>query len=140
MEFRQATDEDLKYVSEHSLYPPTGKDQSDFCDYSYVLDHGKYILGAGGFQPITSTTAWAWIELTEYVGSHLVPTVRVINEYMEIFCKNHHIRRLQAWVAKDFPEGLRTARHFNFEEEYMMKDFLGKGKDAIMFVKYFDGD
>lgn len=140
MEFRKATEEDLQFVIEHGLYPPTGKEQSEPIDFIYTLDHGDYILGVGGFRMITDTTAWAWIDLSEYVGRHLVPTIRVIAEYMEVFCKNHHIRRLQAWVDKEFKEGLRTARHLGFEEEYMMKDFLGKGKDAIMFVKYYEGE
>lgn len=140
MEFRQSTEDDLKFAAEHSLYEPSGKEKMDTVDFVYTLDHGDYILGIGGFRMITDTTAWAWIELTEFVGKHLVPTVRVVSEYMEIFCKNHGIRRLQAWVNKEFAEGIRTTRHFGFEEEYMMKDFLGKGKDAIMFVKYFDGE
>ncbi len=139
MEFRQATEADLKFVAENSLYPLTGKEKTE-TDFVYALDHGDYVLGIGGFRMITPTTAWAWIELTDYVGSHLVPTYRVISEYMTIFCKTHRIHRLQAWVAKEFTEGLRVVRHLEFEEEYLMKGFLGKGKDAIMFVKYFDGE
>jgi hypothetical protein len=140
MEFRQATEADLKAVVENSLYPSQGKESTEAIDFIYTLDHGDYILGVGGFRMITDATAWAWIELTMFVGRHLVPTVRVIAEYMEIFCKNHNIRRLQAWVAKGFEEGIRTTRHLGFEEECVMKDFLGKGKDAILFVKYFDGE
>jgi hypothetical protein len=140
MEFREATEADLNFVNQHGLYPPTGKERMDRIDFIYTLDHGDYILGVGGFRIITDTTAWAWIELTEYVGAHLVPTVRVINEYMHDFCKRYNICRLQSWVAKDFAEGLRTVRHFNFEEEYTLKNFLGKGKDAILFVRFFDGE
>jgi hypothetical protein len=140
MEFRQSTEEDLKFVEKYSLYPSSGKVISDQIDFIYTLDHGDYILGVGGFRLITDSTAWAWIDLTEYVGSHLVMTLRVIKEYMEIFCRDHHIRRLQAWVERGFTEGLRTVRHAGFVEEYMMHDFLGKGRDAIMFVKYFDGE
>lgn len=138
MEFREATEADLAFVSQHSLYGSDGKEQPDRIDYVYTLDHGDYILGIGGFRMITDTTAWAWIELTHYIGSHLVPTIRVITEYLQIFCKTHRIRRLQAWVPKGFSEGMRTVRHLGFEEEYTLKDFLGKGRDAILFVKYFE--
>lgn len=137
MEFRQSTQSDFDFVTEHSLYKSGEKDVPSQVRYAYTLDHGDYILGIGGFEMITDTTAWAWLELTEYVGSHLIPTFRVVAEYIDIFCKNHKIRRLQAWVDKDFPEGIRTVRHLGFQEEYMLKDFLGKGKNAIMFVKYF---
>lgn len=139
MEFRQSTREDLEFAAEHSLYPDD-KDQPDQIDYAFTLDHGDYILGVGGFRMITNTTAWAWIELTEYMGPHLVATYRVISEYMDIFCREHKITRLQAWVRKGFTGGMRMVRHLGFDEEYMMKNFLGNGQDAIMFVRYYQGD
>jgi hypothetical protein len=138
MEFRQATEADIKFAADHALFPKRDPDQENNADFVYTLDHGDYILAVGGFRMITETTAWAWIELTEYVGNHLIPTIRVISEYMEIFCKNHKIRRLQAWVDEDFSEGMRTAIHLGFESEYILKDFLGKDKNAIMFVKYYE--
>lgn len=140
MEFREATPKDLEFAAQHGLYKTGGKDQPDQIVYAYTLDHGDYILGVGGFHMITDTTAWAWIELTEYVGGHLIPTCRVISEYGEIFCRNHKIRRLQAWVPKGFEEGMRLVQHFGFEAESLMKDFLGKGKDAMLFVRFFDGE
>lgn len=139
MEFRIATQEDLDFVSEHKLYPnDDDKKGPERTDYVYTLDHGDYILGVGGFRLVTNTTAWAWFELTEYVGDHLVPTYRCIVEWMEIFCKNHGIIRLQAWVEKGFTQGMRTMRHCGFQEEYMLKDFLGQDRDAIMFAKYYN--
>lgn len=140
MEFREATEKDFEFAAQHSLHKTGGKDQPDRIDFGYTLDHGDYILAVGGFRLITDTTAWAWIELTEYVGSHLIPTCRVISEWAEIFCRDHNIRRLQAWVPKGFEEGMRMVRHFGFEAEFLMKDFLGKGQDAMMFVRFFDGE
>jgi hypothetical protein len=140
MEFRQATEADIQFAADHALYPKRDPDKENCADFVYTLDHGDYLLAVGGFRMITDTTAWGWVELTEFVGNHLVPTIRVISEYMDIFCKNHKIRRLQAWVADRFEEGFRTVRHLGFDEEYLMKDFLGKGKDAIMFVKFYDGE
>lgn len=139
MEFRLSTETDLEFVSKHSLYEEENNQPTQL-DHIFTLDHGDYILGIGGFRMITNSTAWAWVQLTEYVGRHIEPTYRVIKEYMEIFCKDHNICRLQAWVKKDFHEGIRTVRHLGFQEEYMMKDFLGKDKSAIMFVKYYDGE
>lgn len=140
MEFRKATEKDLEFVEQNSLYPTSEKDQTEAIDYIYTLDHGDYILAVGGFRMITDSTAWAWTELTKYVDGHVIPTYRVISEYMEIFCKNNNIIRLQAWVASDFVEGIRTAEHLGFMKEYLMEDFLGKDKDAILFVKYYNGE
>jgi hypothetical protein len=140
MEFRIATKADIDFVAENSLYGPIGKEQQEQIDFVYTLDHGDYILGVGGFRMVTDSTAWGWIELSGYIGNHLVPTIRVIQDYMKIFCSNHKIRRLQAWVASDFPEGIRTAKHLGFVEECTMIDFLGKGKNAILLVQYFNGD
>lgn len=139
MEFRESTEADLEFAAEHSLYP-SDKDQPTRIDYAFTLDHGDFILAVGGFRMITETTAWGWIELTEFMGPHLVATYRVISEYMDIFCRDKKIRRLQAWVRKGFTEGMRTMRHLGFDEEYMMKDFLGEGQDAIMFVRYYQGE
>lgn len=140
MEFRLATESDLKFVKEHSLYPPTGKENSDCIDFVYTLEHGDYIIGVGGFRLITDSTAWAWIELTEFVGSHIIATYRVISEYMQRFAENHSICRMQAWVEKGFAEGHRTALHLGFTVENTLKDFLGKNRDAIMYVRYFNGE
>jgi hypothetical protein len=139
MDFRESTQADLDFAAEHSLYGGD-KDQPDRIDYAFTLDHGDYILAVGGFRMITNSTAWGWIELTEYMGPHLMATYRVISEYMDIFCENHKICRLQAWVRDGFKEGFRVMRHLGFEEEYMLHDFLGKGENAIMFVRYYGGD
>lgn len=139
MEFREATTEDLKVCSEHSLHELDTKSTVSKEDFAFVLDHGDHILCAGGFQMITDVCAWAWIMPTKYVGSHWVPTIRVIKEWMEIWCKEHEIVRLQAWVKVGFDEGIRTAEHLGFIKEYKMNNFIADGVDAWLYVLHIHG-
>lgn len=133
------TEADLKFITENALYPFDPKnDKSDNACYEFVLDHGDYIIGGGGFRAITETTAEGWIALTTYVGDHVVPAYRVINEWLEIWCKNHNIHRVQAWVKAGFEEGKRTLRHLGFTEEFKMLDFLGPGKDAYLYYRIME--
>ncbi len=137
MKFREMTFEDLAFVEEHSLYKENAdKEHPERIDFDFVLEHDNYILAAGGFRIINKTTAWAWIELTEYIKKeHLITTYRTIKEWHEIWCKIKKIYRLQAWVRSGFEEGKRLAEHLGFEKEFKMKDFLGPEKDAWMYVK-----
>ena len=152
MDFRIMTAEDLAFVDAHLLYPDERKERKDDQDFNFALQHGDYVLGVGGFRMITDTTAWAWVQLTSYVGHHIIPTIRVITEYMDGyylkdgthkpgFCKKHGILRLQAFVRADFPEGHRLVEHLGyFREGPVMKDFCGKGIDAHLYVKHYDGE
>ena len=141
MDFRIMTADDLAFVDAHPLYPAERKERKDDQDFNFALQHGDYVLGVGGFRMITDTTAWAWVQLTSYVGHHIIPTIRVITEYADIFCKKHKILRLQAFVRADFPEGHRLVEHLGyFREGPVMKDFCGKGIDAHLYVKHYDGE
>lgn len=139
MEFRAMTEADLKIILEHSLYAQEPKNSmSDDAHAEFVLEHGDSILAAGGFRAITETTAEGWIMLTDYVGNHLIPVYKVISEWLEIWCKNHKIHRVQAWVKSGFEEGKRTVRHLGFTEEFKMLDFLGPGKDAYLYYRIME--
>jgi hypothetical protein len=150
MEFRIAKPEDFKFIDEHPLYPDqVDKKPLEKIDYDFVLDHGDYILGAGGFRLINDHTAWVWVMMTEYVGNHLVPSVRVIKEWMEGyydkeknwnpgFCVEHSVYRLQASVAVNFQQGNNIARMLGFEKESKMLNFFGKGKDAWLYVRFME--
>jgi len=133
------TEADLKVIEKHSLYPQEPKNGcSDNAHYEFVLEHGGYILAAGGFRAITETTAEGWIQLTDYMGPHLIATYRVISEWLEIWCKNHKIHRIQAWVKAGFEEGKRTVEHLGFQKEFKMVDFLGKGRDAWQYYRLME--
>jgi hypothetical protein len=64
--------------------------------------------------------------------------MRRIREYIDIFCREHKILRLEAWVDVNFNEGLRLVKHLGFHPESRKINFLGKNKDAWLYVRFFD--
>jgi len=137
MNFRVAKYEDLEFVRRHSLFPNDVKEQVAQIDSDFVLEHNDKVLIIGGFRMITESTCWGWFQMTEFVGEHIVPVYRVIKEYLEIWCRDHHITRLQVYVETGFEKGFRVVEHLGFEQEHIMKHFMGKDRDAILFVRYF---
>lgn len=105
-------------------------------DYCYTLELDGKILGIGGFRLINATTAWAWVDMTELAKEHVIAVYRIIKEWMEIFVKDHNIKRLQAYIEPDFPKAIRMAQHLGFEKESIMKGFMPNG-DAYMYVRIF---
>lgn len=137
MNFRETTQADLDFVAEHSISRGVQKDQPQQTDYCYTLEHDGKVLIIGGFRLINSTTAWAWLDLTDASGGHIVTVYRVIREWADKFVKTHGIKRLQAYIECDFEEGKRLAQHSGFEKEFEkpMKNFVGN-KDAFMYVRF----
>ncbi len=135
MEFREATQEDLDFVSENSVSRGIQKRCPEQIDYLFVLEDDG-ILGVGGFKFINSTTAWTWYDLTHLAGSNMIVVYRTIKEWMESFVKEHKIKRLQAYIEPDFPEAIRTAKHLGFEWESDMENFIDD-KMVFMYVRIF---
>ena len=137
MNFRETTQEDLDFVANHSVSRGILKRQPECIDYCYTLEHEGKPLGIGGFRLINLTTAWAWLDMTDRAGGHLIPAYRVIKEWMDIFVKEHEIKRLQSYIAPDFPEAVRMAQHLGFHKESILENFMGDKKDASLYVKLF---
>ncbi len=134
MEFRETTQEDVEFLANNSVSRGIAKYQPECIDYSFTLEHKGDILGIGGFRFINRTTAWAWLDMTHLAGAHMIVGFRVIKEWVDIFVKEHGIKRLQAYVECDFPEAVRMAEHLGLKRESTMENFMGD-KDAFMYVK-----
>ena len=134
MNFRETTQEDLDFVANHSVSRGIAKYQPECIDYCYTLEHEGKPLGIGGFRLINLTTAWCWFDLTDLAGSHIIVVYRTIKEWMNIFVKEHNIKRLQAYIECDFPEAIRTAEHLGFRWESDMPNFVND-KTAYMYVR-----
>lgn len=135
MIFRETIQSDLEYAENHSRVQ-ADKKQPEQTDYHYTLEHEGFPLVVGGFRFITPTTAWCYITLTDKAGSHIIEVYRVIRDWTKQFAKDHEVKRLQAYVETDFPEGERTVEHLGFEKECIMKNFLGD-KDAYLYRRIF---
>lgn len=132
MEFRETTQDDLDYVADHSVSRGIQKlcpEQTDFC---YTLEHDGVPLQIGGFRLINSTTVWCWVDMTTHAYS--IVCYRAMKEWIDIFVKEHGIKRLQAYVECDFTEAIRLVQHLGFKKESTMKNFVGD-KDAFLYVR-----
>ena len=134
MEFRETTQEDLDFVADNSISRGIQKKCPEQIDYMFTLEHEGKPLGVGGFRVINPTTAWCWTDWTHLTGKHLVTSYRTVKEYIDIFAKEHKLKRLQAYVECDFTEAIRMVEHLGFTKESTMKNFIGD-KDAFMFVR-----
>lgn len=132
MKFRETTQEDLDFVANNSISRGVSGKPFDSEDYCYTLEHEGNILGVGGFRLINSVTAWCWLDLTEHSKNHIIVGYRVIKEWIDVFVKEHELKRLQAYVRVGFEKGIRTAEHLGFEREFVMENFTPEG-DAIMY-------
>lgn len=139
MEFRELTQEDIEAVKNDSISRGILSKQPEVIDYSYCLKHEGKIIGIGGFRLINMTTMWAWTDWTHFAGKHITVAYRTVKEYLDIFAKEHKIKRAQCYVEADFEEAIRMARHLGFDYESTMSNFVGD-KPAYMFVRYFDGE
>ena len=136
MNFRETTQEDLVFVSNHSVSRGILKRQPECIDYCFTLEHEGNPLGIGGFRFINTTTVWCWLDMTDLAGTHIIVAYRVIKEWMEIFVKEHGIKRLEAYVEIDFPEAIRMVKHLGFHQESIMRSFVDD-KDAFLFARIF---
>ena len=134
MNFREAVQSDFDYLADHSISRGIQKRLPEQVDYVYVLEHEGAVLCLGGFQMANLTTAWCWIDISSEVGDHIVMMYRVIRDWIEKFCKDHKIRRLQAYVECDFSEAITLVQHLGFHKESIMKKFMGDN-DAFMYAK-----
>lgn len=134
MIFRETTQEDIDFVANNSISRSVFKNQPKKTDFRYTLEHEGKILGIGGFRLINAITAWCWVDITNCVGSNNRAAYRVMKEWIDIFAKDHNIKRLQAYVECDFPGAVRMVRHLGFRWESDMKNFMGD-KDAFMYVR-----
>lgn len=135
MEFRPTTQEDLDYVAEHSVSRGIQKYSSEQADYCYTLIHEGTPFGLGGFRLINCTTAWCWVDITQIGHENIAITYRTLKEWIDIFAKEHELRRLQAYVECDFTEAIRMVTHLGFKREGPpMEKFIGD-RDAFMYVR-----
>ncbi len=134
MDFRETTEKDLEYMADHSVSRGIQKRQPEQLEYMFTLEHEGEVLGTGGFRLINSTTSWCWLDMSDKSGKHIRTCYRVIKEWIDIFVKEHGLKRLQAYIEPDFEESIRMVAHLGFRYEFTMKNFI-EDKDALMFIK-----
>ena len=138
MIFRETTQEDLDYCSKYGISGGKFDLPGDTVTETVTLELEGLVIAIGGIVKITETTAWSWVEVTPESIDHIYTFYRTVKEWSDICAKLNGIRRYQSWVDASNEKHIRFAKHLGFEVESTMKDFLGKGKDALLFVKMMD--
>ncbi len=134
MKFREAIQPDFDYLADHSVSRGIQKHAPEQIEYTYTLEHEGIPLCIGGFRMINVTTAWCWVDLSSDAGSHLLAVYRTIREWIESFCKENKIVRLQAYVECDFTQAISMVQHLGFTKECIMERFMGD-KDAFLYKR-----
>lgn len=134
MEFRKATQSDCDYLADHSISRGIQKQCPEQTEYVYALEHEGIVLGIGGFRLINKTTAWCWVDLSTDAGSCILTVYRTMRDWIESFCKEHGITRLQAYIESDFDEAISMVQHLGFKKECIMEKFMGD-KDAFLYKR-----
>ncbi len=134
LNFRETKPEDLEYMEGHSISRGIQKSCPERIDYRYTLEDNGVPLGVGGFQLINLTTAWCFCDMAD--SGKVIIAYRTLKEWIEVFVKEHKLKRIQAYVLCDFPEAISMVKHLGFEEESVMKNFIGD-KDAFMYIRIF---
>lgn len=137
MNFREMNQADIEYLKDRSISRGVFKKQPGKIEWSFALEHEGMTLGVGGIDLITLTTAWSWLDLSCDIGEHTIVVYRVIKEYMAIVCKEHGIRRLEAYVEVGFEAGIRLVEHLGYHCEHRMPNFVDD-RPADLYVKFYE--
>lgn len=134
MKFREMTQSDVDYVKDHSISRGIASKQPAQTDFCYALEHEGKVLGVGGFRLINLSTAWCWLDVSDQNQPYWPESYVIMKEWIDIFAKQHNIRRLQAYIECDFEKAIRMVKQLGFEQESVMKNFVGD-KDAFMYLR-----
>jgi RimJ/RimL family protein N-acetyltransferase len=137
MIFREMTQADLDYMAIHGVKEKDRKIHAGQSEYNYALADGDVTLGIAGFRIINDFTAWVWMIPGDEWTQHLAVAFRLLSEWIETFCADFGIRRLEAFVEIGFNEGIRLVEHLGFIEDGIMKNFYGD-LPGLRFVRLFE--
>ena len=135
MNFREATLEDIELMASLSVNQDTERKIGEPLDFVYTLEHKGELLVVGGFRMIVPTTAWCWLDLSEYGVKHIRDSFRTIKEWGGKWAKANGVKRLQCFT-RDQEDKKRLVTHCGFKQESIMKNFYGD-EDAILFARVF---
>lgn len=137
MQLRETVPEDFVYCKMNSISNGRYEPEDGNIDYSATLEEDGRVLAIGGIVRITEATAWAYLELTRFALDYIYSVYRTIKEWTDGLCKKLKIVRLQAWADCGKEESILMLEHLGFEQEFLMRDFVERGRPAYMFVKYY---
>lgn len=132
MKLRDATPDDLAYVSERSISRGV-KEHPQSIDLVYALeDDAGAVLVVGGMKLIAPGVGWAWLDFTDSVRVHKYSVIRVVRDWLLTMMRTQGLHRVMASVREDFPEAISLVEHLGFKAESTMWRFFGDA-DGLMY-------
>jgi hypothetical protein len=135
MNLRDMTDADIEFMKSHSISRGIFNKQPQEIAVSVCIEENGIPLAVGGIQMINCTTAWAWCDLSDESGKHIVIVYRIIRTWLEEMVEKMGIKRLQCYVERDFVEGHNMVRHLGFDFESTAENFVGD-KPADIYRRF----
>jgi len=133
------TKEDLEYFIEHGINDTSHYVEGEDLSVTAVFEMDGRRLAMGGIVRLTKTTAMGWVELVPDAGSHIIKVYRTIKAWRDKTCREQGIIRFEAWIDVDNDVAIRFNEHLGLRKESVMKNFMGIGKDAFMYAKFYEG-
>ena len=134
--FRPSTKEDFDYCLQYGINHANSDMPDGNIVFTSTLEYQGNILVMGGIVKITKTTAWGWVELTPDAMNYSYTVYKKIKSWREEVCRDNGVLRFQAWIAVENEVAIRFNKHLGLHEESVLKNFLGQGKDAYLYVKF----
>lgn len=93
---------------------------------------GGRVVACAGILPCWEGRAVTWAYLDENAGEHMLALHRAVKRFLD----NCDIKRIEATVDCEFPEGHRWARMLGFELECKrMRAYRADGGDSALYVR-----
>lgn len=75
--------------------------------------------------------------VTKAVAKHPVAYMKVVRQYIEFFCKEDNIHRLEAYTRVDYPEGHKWLQALGFERENLLTAYGPDKADYYLYRRLF---
>jgi RimJ/RimL family protein N-acetyltransferase len=94
------------------------------------------IISCAGMTPLWKGVAdfWSYFGVDTFSGNRRV-VLRAFRVYLEEFHTEYRLHRLQAVIKADFPEGIKFAKFYGFENEGLLKNYGPDREDFYRFAK-----
>lgn len=135
MILRNQTVDDLDYIREHPLNETVLDKKPPEIYFLVTIEENSVPLATGGIQMENPTTATCWLCLSKDAEGHIIEVYRTIKVWLDRIAEEKGIKRLQCYVDPEKSDAIRLVFHLGFVEEYLLKNFFGISKPAIMFIK-----
>ena len=100
-------------------------------DPSFTLDAADLPVAAAGITPMWDSRAFAWALITVDAGKHMRTLTRAVLRFLN----GCPVRRIEAYVAPDFPAAIRWMQILGFSIEGRMRAFTPEGHDCFMYAR-----